>query len=62
MFKITLIKINPDPITVENVRSELERQYNIESQDQYSLKKMIALSERLNDMGYGFITERVEEC
>lgn len=61
MFKITLIKLQPDPTTVENVRSELERQYNIDKQDQYNIKSIMALADLLNDMGYGFITERIEE-
>ena len=59
-FQIKLIKLQPDPLVLETVRSELERLYNIESQDQYNIKQMMAMADRLNDMGYGFITERVE--
>lgn len=59
-FQIKLIKLQPDPLVLETVRSELERLYNIKSQDQYNIKQMMAMADRLNDMGYGFITERIE--
>ena len=60
-FQIKLIKLQPDPLVLETVRSELERLYNIKSQDQYNIKQMMAMADRLNDMGYGFITERIEQ-